>query len=246
MAMTENTISMPVVSQRVVAIVPAPAAEIGDEMNAILSTVEQRAASLVIETDEDYEGAAEFGRELKNASAQVVEFFKPIKKAANEAHKTACASEKTMLAPLTNAEALLKQTMGSFVMRKERERQEIEARARLRAKEDSDKMLEDAIIADESGDTAAAESAMADAQMAHYMSQNITIHTDALKATGVSTSKGWTIGSVNPDEVPIELNGVVLRPVDEKTIMRLIKASKGTITIPGIRYKEEAIISIRR
>ena len=38
---------------------------------------------------------------------------------------------------------------------------------------------------------------------------------------------------------------VVIRPVDEKAVARLIKMSKGQIKIPGIEYKETVSVSIR-
>ena len=46
------------------------------------------------------------------------------------------------------------------------------------------------------------------------------------------------------DTVPISVSGVVIRPVDEKAIMKLIKASNGTIQIPGIKYRETVRMSV--
>ena len=43
----------------------------------------------------------------------------------------------------------------------------------------------------------------------------------------------------------MELAGVLLRPVDEKAALRLIRATKGTIKIPGIEYEETYSVSIR-
>ena len=61
----------------------------------------------------------------------------------------------------------------------------------------------------------------------------------------MSKSKTWKIVGVDASRVPIEINGMVIRPVDEKAILRIIKASKGTIRIPGVIYEEATQISAR-
>ena len=41
------------------------------------------------------------------------------------------------------------------------------------------------------------------------------------------------------------LAGIELRPVDQAAVMRLIRASKGQIEIPGITYRQVAKMSFR-
>ena len=43
----------------------------------------------------------------------------------------------------------------------------------------------------------------------------------------------------------MEIAGAVIRPVDEAAIMRLIRATKGGIVIPGVEYAEKARMSFR-
>ena len=66
------------------------------------------------------------------------------------------------------------------------------------------------------------------------------------KVKGVSSSKDWEITGIDAAKVPVEVAGTIIRPVDEKAIMRLIRASKGTIKIPGITYKVTMKMSARR
>ena len=54
------------------------------------------------------------------------------------------------------------------------------------------------------------------------------------------------IVGINDAKVPVAIAGTVIRPVDDKAIMRLIRASKGTIQIPGVTYKQVAKMSFRR
>ena len=66
------------------------------------------------------------------------------------------------------------------------------------------------------------------------------------KVKGVSSSKDWEITGINAAQVPINFSGVELRPVDKAAIMRLIRASKGSIQIPGVQYVERAKMSFSR
>jgi len=232
-------------NEAVVAIVPEQQnQEVALERS--VTAIELEAESIVIETDADYSTAAEFGRRVKQAAAEVTAFFRPIKEAAHRAHKTVCDREKTMLKPLTSAEAALKKTMGAYALRKEQERKAAEAEARRRAQEEAERKLAEAIAQEEAGNSEAAKSAMLDAQMADSMSQSMQVSAPAPKAEGISTSKDWEVVSINAAQIPVTLAGMELRPVDDKAVIRLIRASKGNIQIPGVTYKEIIKTSIRR
>ena len=43
----------------------------------------------------------------------------------------------------------------------------------------------------------------------------------------------------------VKINDGTFRPVDEAAIMRLIRATKGGIVIPGVEYAEKARMSFR-
>jgi len=87
--------------------------------------------------------------------------------------------------------------------------------------------------------------AMAEAEIMDDAAVSISVASKAPKVEGVSTTKNWEIKSIDLSKVPVELDGVLLRPVDEKAALRLIRASKGTIQIPGIEYEETYAVSIR-
>lgn len=75
-----------------------PQAEIVDEqqLSRDVTDIEFQAESLVIQTDEDYAFAGEFGKMLKKKASQVTTFFKPMKDSAYQAHKAVCDREKAM------------------------------------------------------------------------------------------------------------------------------------------------------
>lgn len=211
-----------------------------------VTDIEFQAGAITIDTEDDYKEAAQFGRLLKQRTSEVKEFWKPMKDAAHKAHAEICSKEKAMLQPLTNAEKILKQTMGTYVAEQERKRLEAEEAARRAAQAEVDRKMQEAIDLDAAGDKEAAEMAMMEAEVMDDMSESVAVASTKPKAAGVATSKDWEIVGVDSGLVPTSFAGVEIRPVDTAAVMRLIRASKGTIQIPGVTYKEVAKIAFRK
>lgn len=233
--------------ESVVATVTLPAgAEKEAEIQEAVSMVEVQARQIVITTDAEYEKAAAFGKQLKAKAKVVTDFFEPMKTSAYQAHRAVCEREKATLKPLQEAEKILKKTISGYIQEKERQRKELEAQIRKEAEAEKERKLNEAIALESEGKTAEAEAAMFDAQVTESIAGNATVVMSTPKTTGVSNSKDWEIEAIDAEKVPVSFAGMMIRPVDEKAIMRLIKASKGTIQIPGIKYKETIKVSIRR
>lgn len=207
-------------------------------------TISTKAQSIVVKTPEDYEGAAEFAKELKKQANKVVAFFKPMKEAANRAHQQVCDREKQMLKPLTAAQSEVKTAMGAYLQEQERIRREQEEAARKLAEEEAQKKLEDAAKAESAGDTEAAKAAFMDAEIIDTAGASLVVQSAAPKVKGISTSKDWEITGIDTVRVPAVVAGMEIRPVDKAAVMRLIRATKGQITIPGIQYKEITKLSV--
>ncbi len=217
-----------------------------EQLNREITDIEFQAEALTIESDDDYAFAGEFGKLLKQKAAQVTTFFKPMKDSAYQAHKAICDREKTMLTPLRNAEKTVKRTMGDYLMEQERKRKAEEEAARKAAAAERERKLSEATELESAGDVAGAETAMAEAMVMDDAAAYSVSASANPKVSGVSTSKDWEITEINPNMVPVALAGVEIRPVDQAAVMRLIRASKGTIEIPGISYKQVAKMSFRR
>ena len=82
--------------------------------------------------------------------------------------------------------------------------------------------------------------------MAETVASTLVIPDSSAKVHGVSHTKSYAIKSIDETKVPVEINGVCIRPVDEKAVLRLIKASKGTLKIDGIEYEETVTTSFRK
>ena len=217
-----------------------------DELTRSVSAVEAKANAVVVSNDIEYQEAAEFGRMLKQKSSEVTEFFKPLKYAAHKTHNQICDREKAMLKPIAAAEKAIKAAMGRYVTDKLIEQQRLEQQLRQQAQAESDRLLAEAAALESNGDTRQANVMFTNAQMADAAARNISLERNAPKAGGVSTTTDWQIISIDAAQVPVDINGCVIRPVDESAVMRLIRASKGKVNIPGIKYQAIAKVAIRK
>ena len=231
--------------ESIVAVMPELEPVDEQQLTQEVTDIEFRAESFVIQTPEDYEAAGEFGKMLKQKAAEVTGFFKPMKDSAYQAHKAVCDREKAMLTPLKNAEKIVTKTMVDYLMEQERIRREAEEAARRAAEEERERKLKEAMALEAAGDKEGAEAAVEEAVVMDEATGYSVPAPVKPKVSGVSTSKDWEITSIDTAKVPVNFNGMELRPVDQAAVMRLIRASKGSIAIPGIAYREVAKMSFR-
>lgn len=233
--MAENEVAVAVV-------VPADEQKLTTEV----TDIEFQAEALIVSTDDEYKQAAEFGKIIKQKAAVVTDFFKPMKDSAYQAHKAICDREKAMLAPLKNAESIVKKTMGAYVQEQERKKREQEEAIRRAAEAERERLLKEAAEKEKAGDADGSEEALAEAVVMDEATTFSAPTRSAPKVSGVSTAKDWEITEINEHMVPMSVMGAVIRPVDKAAVMRLIRATKGTVQIPGIVYKEVAKMSFSR
>lgn len=211
-----------------------------------VTDIEFQAGAITIDNEDDYKEAGQFGRLLKQRTAEVKDFWKPLKEAAHKAHAEICAREKAMLQPLSNAEKILKQTMGAYISEQERIRREAEEAARRAAQAEAERRLQEAIALEAQGKSDAADAAVEEAEIMDEMSNMVSVAAEKPKAEGVTTKKDWEIESIDSSKVPVLFAGVELRPVDTSAVMRLIRSTKGQVHIPGVVYKEVAKVAFRK
>lgn len=210
-----------------------------------VSLVERNATGVLIHDDESYAKAAEITKTIKQMQKKVKDYWEPLRVSAKKTYDDVLSKKKRMMDPLEQAEKILKKKMGTYTAAKERERQKREEAARKAAQAETDRKLAEAAEAERNGDLIGAEMAMAEAEIMDDAAVSISVASKAPKVDGVSTTKNWEIKSIDLSKVPVEFAGVLLRPVDEKAALKLIRASKGAIKIPGIEYEETYSVSIR-
>ena len=232
--------------ETVVAVIKPQTTTGEQELAVQVSDIEFQAEALVISNAEQLEEAGRFGVMLREKMSEVIKFFAPMKKSAHDAHKQVCDREKQMLAPLKNAESMLKKSINEYEIKRAQERRAAEEEARRLAQEEADRKLEESIAAEENGDFETAKTALFDAELADRASRTLTSANEQQKVKGVITTKDWEIESIDLDKVPVSVAGVLIRPVDQSAVMRLIRSSKGQIKIDGIKYRETVKTSFRR
>lgn len=220
-------------------------AEEESKLDRKVSLIEQQASDVVVDSEEGFVLAGELTKQVKEMQKQVTDYWEPMRKSTYEAYSAVNQHKKQMLDPLASAEKILKRKMSDYTMEQERIYREQEEAMRKAAEAEMARKLEEAEEAESRGDAVGAEFAMAEAEVMEGVAVSGGFRPQAPKAKGVSQTKTWKITKIDSEKVPVSLNGMELRPVDEKLVLQLIKASKGKIAIPGVEYKEDVIISVR-
>ena len=210
-----------------------------------VSLIERRAEGVPVMNDVEFASAGSLLKEIKQMQKKVKEYWEPLRAKAKEAYDDVLSRKKEMLDPLESAEKMLKVKMGAYSDEKNRKARMQEEAMRLLARQEMERKLEEAATAEAEGDAVGAEFALAEAEVMEGVASNSIVHAKAPKADGVSHSKTWEIVEVDSSMVPVNFGGEEIRPVDLKAVMRIIKASKGTVQIPGIKYEEKTTISVR-
>jgi hypothetical protein len=215
-----------------------------EEMDREVSLIEQDAQSIVIANGEDYKVATEMLVNTKRMEKRVIEYWEPMRKSTYDAYTSVNKHKNQMLDPLKAAEKIIKSKISAYDDQKKRELKEREEAMRKFAEQEVGRKLDEAAEAEAAGDTLRAEYAMAEAEIIDGAAIG-TGNYQPPKADGVSRRKTWKITSIDSSKVPISVGGVEIRPVDEKAVLRLIKESRGTASIPGVEFEETTEICVR-
>lgn len=208
------------------------------------TALERQVDAMVVSNDVGYAAAAELLKRVKKAQTAVKNYWEPLRKSAKAAYDAVVEKKKNMLDPIEKAEKVLKSKMGEYAMELERRQREEALRQQAEAKAEAERLLNEAVEAETNGDDAGVESALTVVEVYEDVAaMSSTVKATKPKASGISLQKTWKITGVDPEKVPISFNGTEIRPVDTAAVLRLIKASKGQISIPGIEFAEDYSVS---
>ncbi len=215
------------------------------QMGKDVSIIEMQAENVSISNDAEFAYAGQLAQQVKQMQKKITDYWEPMRKSTYEAYTSVNQHKKEMLDPCQKAEKILKRKMSDYSMEQERKRREQEAELRRLAQAEVDRKLKEAAEAESKGDTLAAETAMAEAEVMDGVAVAGVVQAAPPKVKGVSKTKAWRITGIDAEKVPVEIAGCVIRPVDEKAVLNLIKGTKGQIKIPGVTYEETVSISVR-
>ena len=213
-----------------------------EQKSSALKILEQ-AKLLSINNALDYDGAAAFTKQVKTLSKRIKDYWEPLKKSARASWQSLVDREKELLTPLDQAETEVKKKMAAY----QRKVQEEERAARLLAeklkREEAERLLAQATEAADQGNEMESEILLAQAEIVEGTKPAVQIQKPT--ATGVSTRTLYRARITNEKQVPVEVAGVVIRPVDLSAINKLAQASKGKVQIPGIEIYTEQSVAVR-
>lgn len=214
--------------------------EFGVSLRGEARDIESMAHVMVIEDDAGLSQAAELAKVCKKLNNQISDLFEPMRKSAKEAYDAVLKRKKEFLEPVEKADKTIREKMKKYTDEKaKREREEAEAR-RIEAERIAAEKRKAADEMESLGDEIAAEFLRMDADMIAEK----PFANESSKVDGVTAIKSWEIVSIDDGAVPVSIGGTVIRPVDKKAIEKLIRDSKGTVEIPGVKYKETHIMRI--
>ena len=234
------------INPNVVDATPTIETDLGNEVTAMVSTT----SSVSISNDAGYKYAGELLKQVKAMQKRIVDYWEPLRVSAKKSYDAVLARKKQMLDPVDKAEKALKAEMGRYTLEQQRkaeeERRRAEEEQRRLIREEMERKLAEAASLEAQGNAQGADMAMAEAEVLDQIEvvQSV-VEPEKPKVQGVSSQRSWSIRVSDESAVPVSIVGVVIRPVDEAAILRLVKATKGKIEIPGVEIKEEVITRVK-
>ena len=210
-------------------------------------SVAERAKEIRIATAADFGRAASYLKDVKAVRKTISDFFAPLKKAANEAHRKLTAAEADADRPLREAETSVKGLMVAWEGERERIRQAEQRRIQeenRRAQEAARKKAEEetlakAIAAEEAGNRQEAAKLLDAPVEAPAPPPVAILRPAAPRVAGISFSETW---SAQVDDLKVlaaaVAAGVVPAQAIEPNLVFLngqARVLKGDLRIPGVQ-----------
>ena len=218
------------------------------QLESKVSSVPHEASRLAIADQQSYDNASRFLLDVViPLRREVEETFGPIKKKAHEAHAEAVAQEKRHLAPLQEAERIIKGKIADWMAEQERLRRQEQLRLEEAArKAEEEERLQAAIEAEEAGEP---EQAAAILEVPAPVPMPVAAPTYQ-KAAGISAPKdNWSALCVN---LHLLVQHVAANPQDlglilpnQTALNQRARAAKNLLKLPGVNAVNSPNIAVR-
>ena len=199
--------------------------------------------NLKIKGQEEYSYAGECLKQVKSKIANLEDKRKEITRPLDAAKKAVMDLFRKPLDMLSEAECIIKRGLLTYQQEQEKIRREEEAKLQAQARKEEERkrqaLAERARKAEAEGKTAKAEE-LRQKEIAVFVPVPV-VPNQVEKVGGISTKTIWKFKIVDPNSIPREY----LIPNDVM-LGNIARATKGTLTIPGIEiYSEDVIASGR-
>ena len=225
---TEVTVQIPPLEQRV-------------------PTVLEKAKAIAITDQHTYDEAAVLLRAVATLEREIVAYHKPLKEAANKAHRAVCEAEKGLLTPLTEARRIVSTAVAKWQddQEKERRRQQALMEQTMRAAQE-EQALEVAIEAEAGG---AGEEVVEQVLASASAPVSVVAAPTYTRAAGIASRETWSAKIVSLKQLvqAAARNDALLCYLLPNTVAlnAQARALKTACNIPGVQAVRDTGISVR-
>ena len=197
-----------------------------------------QAELLEVTTDEQYETVGGFLKGIVALKKDISSTFDPIAKIQHAAHRETLVQKKRRMGPVEDAERIVRGKVGTYLDEKERRRREAEKKLQEQARKDEEKRkLDEALALEEEGKTEEAEAVIEEPVEAPA----VVVPDTTPKVEGISKPrKVWKFRIKDAAQVPAQY-----MKVDEVKLGGVVRATKGTLKIPGVEIYSESVFAVQ-
>lgn len=229
------------VAEATINIQPEIAQSLGRDLEAQTQLVVVKLANVKVATVADCQQAVLDRQDIGERIKTVETFFEPFKSLANKLHKSLCAREKEILAPLHALDSQLRLAIGGYKQDEDRRRRDEEQRqAQIQRQAEEARLTEEAAQLEASGETALAASVL---EQAIATPAPVVVLPDATKAIeGLKFRRTWKWRYANNDKA----RAMALIPrdylmVDESRLTKYATAMRETAKVPGVEFYSDDV-----
>lgn len=225
-------------------------AEVVKHIEKQARTWPDQASAVVIADQQTYDGAVDMLRGIKVLRDEGELHHRPIIQAAHETHKRALEALKRIDDPLSRAERIIKAKVAVWTIEQARLLQEANRKAEEEARRLNEESLELSLADLERDGASAAEiqTVIDEAERAPVIVPAVAPVYE--NAKGVSVPKRpeaeVTDKTALVKHVAAHLELLNLVEVNQTALNQMARAQRELLSLPGVRYKEVPIVSVRR
>ncbi len=229
--------------------------EIIEQYQTEVNSLAIQAKTIKVIDNQSYLTAGEFCKGLKDLRGKITEYFKPLKESAHKAHKAITQKEAGELAPIDEADKMVRQNISAYLTKQEADRkadqEKLDAEAKAAAEKEKERLLKQAVKAADKGDVEKSDELIEKAERVYiepvFAAQTVT-KTVKLDNGSVTTKKDIQVEVVDVNALLKSIcdGKVPLTVVEIKinTLKSWIK-SAGVKEVAGCRIKEVSGIMVR-
>lgn len=197
------------------------------------TTIYELSNEISIHSREDLMGVIEILKGVKEHREKIISYWKTSKDSAKNAYKEIAYKEKEMLNVCDKIEENLKNEILIYKNIQEANASKLSNQAKEYQKQEAQKLLDEAIEAQENGNEETANSKFRQAEMI----ENLEKYTAKVfqKSDGITTQKRWKCRITDNKSVPAFFGETEIREVNTKKLLEIRKLNPN-VKIPGVEF----------